>query len=336
MVEIRTEQIIPLKPSIREVYSTSDFEDLKKSIEQVGIINPIHVIPHPIKKGWFQCAIGLHRLQCAKELGLKTVPAIIDDITEPKAVIRNYMEHSLQTKQNPMDICKMILYLKQEGYEYSGIAEEINLKLSTVKKMALLKNLAMPLQNRIKEGKLDWSSAFELRNLSEDKQIQACDEIIKNDLNESEIRQKIAEGSFGEEENKIEGSYERCFICGEMHPYRETRSKQICIPCIRNQAEKSNNTGYKTNSSNWVSECGKGFPTKNLAIRHEESCSECKRMKANPNAKLYKKYAEILNCLSCNTKDCYHCKRLSEFTQRVERIMGFRQYMGYSKLKRRR
>ncbi len=72
----------------KEFDRDSSFEELKKSINTHGLMQPIEVVP--IEDGRYELIFGLRRLEAVKELGWKEVPAIVrqrDEIERQMAEI---------------------------------------------------------------------------------------------------------------------------------------------------------------------------------------------------------------------------------------------------------
>ena len=60
-------------------------EELKESIKENGLLEPI--IVRSFSAGTYEIISGHRRVEVCKELGIKTVPSIIRDMTKDEAVI---------------------------------------------------------------------------------------------------------------------------------------------------------------------------------------------------------------------------------------------------------
>jgi small-conductance mechanosensitive channel len=67
----------------REVFDTQDLEQLARSIEAQGLLQPIVVVRNPVT-GQFDVMAGQLRFAACKKLGWKTVPAIVRESTAPE------------------------------------------------------------------------------------------------------------------------------------------------------------------------------------------------------------------------------------------------------------
>lgn len=78
-------------------YSKETFQELTKSIRRIGVNSPI-VVTRKNKDGMHVIIDGDHRLEAAKEAGLETIPAYIDETVDPDN--SNYKEKALNYIHN--------------------------------------------------------------------------------------------------------------------------------------------------------------------------------------------------------------------------------------------
>lgn len=235
-------KIEPMKEVERQVYDPNKLKRLREDIRRHGIHNAIHVIKKPKSKDRYETFIGIHRLKCAKALTEKDrqfsyVPVIIENISREEAIAKGFRDNNLQEPINPMDTARTIKILKGHGLNYEKTAKMLfgsEKHLSLVKQYARLLHLPLPVQNRVKEGRIPWSNAILLVKLmNDDKIVEACEFSITHNLGRNEIKERIRSGDFGEISRKIQGNPTRCFSCGEMTSYKNSRSKQICLDCLK-------------------------------------------------------------------------------------------------------
>ena len=132
--EIPIEEIVPNPYQPRKVFSEKSLEELKNSIESYGVLQPITVR----KKGdKFELVAGERRLRAAKLANLKTIPAILYDMSdETSAVLAllenlqredlNFIEEALGKNQstiaNKLRILKLPQSIKESLVE-NGLTE---------------------------------------------------------------------------------------------------------------------------------------------------------------------------------------------------------------------
>jgi len=94
--ELPLGQLVSSKLNVRRHANEEDVTELANSIEEQGVIEPIIVRP---KDGKYEVIVGQLRVRAAKEAGLKTIPAIVKEMTDEQArlesLIENIQRHSL-------------------------------------------------------------------------------------------------------------------------------------------------------------------------------------------------------------------------------------------------
>ena len=83
----------------------TSLDDLAKSIQEKGLLNPIMV--REMSKGKYDLVAGQRRFLACKKIGLETMPAIIrDDLTDTDATIISLIENVQRADMNPIDKAK--------------------------------------------------------------------------------------------------------------------------------------------------------------------------------------------------------------------------------------
>lgn len=95
IINIEINRLIDFREGQPFSYSDEDYEELKESIQKNGIYNPILV--REIENNMYEIIDGHHRVQCAKELNIDTVTAIVKDCEDNNKA--NYMLLELTLKQ---------------------------------------------------------------------------------------------------------------------------------------------------------------------------------------------------------------------------------------------
>ncbi|MFD2045639.1 ParB/RepB/Spo0J family partition protein [Ornithinibacillus salinisoli] len=102
----------PYQP--RKTFDTEAIEELKDSILEYGIIQPITV--RKSIKG-FEIVVGERRYRAAKEAGLKEIPVIIKDLTDEKMMEFALLENLQREDLTPIE----------EAYAYSNLMNELKI-----------------------------------------------------------------------------------------------------------------------------------------------------------------------------------------------------------------
>jgi len=154
--QIRTESI-----------SKEDFESLKSSIQKHGLKVPIFVRLAPAVEGKYQVIAGFNRLRASKELNIKTIKAIFNNIKDEEAYVVSEIENLIRTQLSFFDMLCYIKKLETRGLSSKDIAERLDKHYRTIN---LYKQIGdnERLTNLVKEGKTNFFGATQLIKLPAD------------------------------------------------------------------------------------------------------------------------------------------------------------------------
>lgn len=190
-VNIPTEKIHSFKGHPYKVLDNEEMELLTESIKEQGILSPIIVRPIEEAEKEYEVISGHRRLHAAVKAGMKTVPALIYDITRDEAAImlvdsNLHREHILPSEKAFAYKLKMDA-LKHQGKTSSQvgtklrtdeiIAEQSGESRNQIQRYIRLTNLIPELLELVDEGKIALTPAVELSYLAEDQQYVLLDTI---------------------------------------------------------------------------------------------------------------------------------------------------------------
>ena len=145
--------------------SPDDFQSLKESIHQDGLICPILLT---FEGSNFILVSGLNRLRAAQALGWSAIPAIITSADSTRAAILNITENIARGKTNPIDEAWAIQNLIHKHTKtLTDISQLLNRPESWVASRLALLELPLALQDLIQNGQLSVAAAKELALLED-------------------------------------------------------------------------------------------------------------------------------------------------------------------------
>ena len=190
--QIPLSEIRPFKNHPFKVVDDELMQQTIDSIMQVGILNPAIIRPMP--EGGYEMVAGHRRLHAADLAGLKTIPAIVRDLTDDEAVIL-MMDSNLQREEILPSERAMAYKMKLEALKHQGartdltsaqvapklstalIGEQDNVSKDTVKRYIRLTELDPKLQQMVDEKKIALTPAVELSYLKPEEQSLLLDTI---------------------------------------------------------------------------------------------------------------------------------------------------------------
>ena len=187
---IKIIEIEPNRNQPRRNFPQESIEELAKSIEKYGVIQPIIVTK---KDGYYEIVAGERRWRASKKAGLKEMPCIVRESDERKnkeiALIENIQREDL----NPIDKARGFRQLLDDyGMTQQQLADTIGLNRTTVTNTLRLLNLDERVMQLAIEGKLTEGHCRSLLGIEDpEKQYSAAIRIIEKGETVRDIEQKI-------------------------------------------------------------------------------------------------------------------------------------------------
>ena len=188
----------PLQP--RRAFSEAGLKELADSIRSSGIVQPVLVRKVEAR---FQLIVGERRWRAARLAGLKSVPAVVRDLTDRDALELALTENLLREDLNPLEVAHGYQLL-QDKFEltHEEIAARLGVNRSTVTNTLRLLRLPPEVQSMIASGALSSGHARALLGLqSADTQASLAQLIAKRGLSVRQVESMVAQA----ESNKPSG-----------------------------------------------------------------------------------------------------------------------------------
>ena len=181
-MKIKFENLIPNKYNPRKTFRSASLEELKESIKNYGLIEPLVV--RPLNEGKYEVICGMRRYYALKDLAIKEVDCHIKDVNDMEAIDLAFMENLQRESLTPIEEGKMYetrlkIFPDYEDLGSLGntIPRNTNLlkKLSalyaisesTIRNRLSLLNLPKELQNEIENSELPLTIAYEIARLNQ-------------------------------------------------------------------------------------------------------------------------------------------------------------------------
>lgn len=184
--EIKIKDLRPNPYQPRKTFLPGAIEELKESILQHGILQPL-IVRKSIKG--FEIVVGERRFRAAKEAGLSTVPAVVRDLTEQQmmelALLENLQREDLSPIEEATAYQSLLDHLKMTQEELS---KRLGKSRPHIANHLRLLSLPDPIQTLISEGKLSMGHGRTLLGLKKkDKLTLLAEKIMKEQLNVRQV-----------------------------------------------------------------------------------------------------------------------------------------------------
>lgn len=158
--QVRDTQIQP-----RMDYNSEKLEELKASIKEKGILQPILV--REVSDG-YEVIAGERRLRAARELSLQEVPVIIRKVSAQEAFILALIENIQREELNAIEEAKAFERLVLEfGLTQEDVAKSVGKKRSSISNTLRLLKLPQEIQDAVFSGEVSMGHARTLLSIED-------------------------------------------------------------------------------------------------------------------------------------------------------------------------
>jgi ParB family chromosome partitioning protein len=169
IVDVEIDEIAenPYQPRTR--MSESSLEDLRQSISEKGVLQPVILRR---KAGRYELVAGARRLRAARLANLRTVPAVVRQVSDSEALEIALVENIQREDLNPLDEARGYRELiKRFKLTQEQLAKKLGRDRSTIANSLRLLNLADEARRGLEEGKITVGHARALLGLDDVKQV---------------------------------------------------------------------------------------------------------------------------------------------------------------------
>jgi ParB family chromosome partitioning protein len=162
-IEISKIHTNPKQP--RTVFDAKGLEELKQSIVENGVIQPITVRR---KDGGYELVTGERRLRAAIDLGYDGIPAYVIDVKSEEKMLELALVENVQREDlNPIELAKAYEQLQTE-YRLSQeeVARKVGKDRATVANFIRLLKLPVDVQESVAKGEISMGHARAITGLS--------------------------------------------------------------------------------------------------------------------------------------------------------------------------
>lgn len=235
--EISVKEIRPNPYQPRKVFQKEAIEELKQSIIEHGILQPI-ILRKTIKG--YEIVVGERRFRAAKEAALETVPAVVRELSEQQMMELAVLENLQREDLNPIE----------EGIAYQTLMEKLKITQEELAKRLgksrphlanHIRLLSLPpkIQELISAGKISMGHGRALLGLrKKDKLPFLVEKTLKEALNVRQLEQLIQQmNEIVPRETKKESKTKDVFIRERETTLRERFGTTVNIKQTKNKGK---------------------------------------------------------------------------------------------------
>lgn len=224
----------PYQP--RKAFSEVEMGELSRSIQNYGVIQPIIVRPFENK---YQIVAGERRFRACKMLGLKEIPAIIQEINDERAaeisVIENLQRQELNFFEEANAYSQLISFF---GFTQEEIASRLGRSQSAIANKLRLLKLPEQVRDKISPDMISERHARALLKINTtEMQLAILNQIYEKDLTVKQTENlvlKASQNNIPQEDNKSEPGQNFSLVI---------RDARIFLNTIRETVKRAKQTG---------------------------------------------------------------------------------------------
>ena len=177
--------IVPNPNQPRRVFDDAKLDELAKSIEASGMLQPLVV---RTRAGGYELIAGERRLRAARRLGLSEVPIIIHETADPNSLLLALIENLQREDLSPIEEAAAFAELQEQfNLTQEQVAEKVGRSRSAVTNSLRLLSLPDPIKEHVSRGELAAGQARALLGLRDRSMLAAAArEVMGKDLSTRE------------------------------------------------------------------------------------------------------------------------------------------------------
>ena len=179
----------PFQP--REIMKVDALEQLAESIKSEGVIQPIVV--RQKTRDSYEIIAGERRFRASKLAGMKTIPAIVKNISDESALTVALIENIQRENLNPVEESRALRRLSEElNLTHLELAERVGKSRTSVTNMLRLLTLNDDVQEMLEQGSIEVGHAKALLAVKGAKQTKLALLVAEKGLSVREVENLVA------------------------------------------------------------------------------------------------------------------------------------------------
>jgi len=189
-LELPIEEIVPNKYQPRGGFDPDLLKELAQSIKSDGVIQPIIVRK---AGGLYQLITGERRWRAAKLAGLKSIPAVVRDVSEYKTLEMALIENVQREDLNPIEEASAFASLIEDFHlTQEEVAQRVGKDRSSIANYLRLLKLPTEIKDKLQKQQLSMGHARALITLEKAReQIELANRIVADQLNVRQVESLI-------------------------------------------------------------------------------------------------------------------------------------------------
>ena len=189
MISITDIQKNPYQP--RKEFDREKLDELAQSIKENGVIQPIIVRQSPVIG--YEILAGERRYRASLLAGLKSIPAVVKQLSDQEMMIQSIIENLQRENLNPIEEARAYESLVDKGFTHAEIADKMGKSRPYISNSIRLLSLPEQILSEVENGKLSQAHARSLVGLNKEQQDYFLQRIIEEDISVRKLEALLTE-----------------------------------------------------------------------------------------------------------------------------------------------
>jgi ParB/RepB/Spo0J family partition protein len=175
----------------RTVFDVDALHELAASVREHGVLQPILV--RPLGQNRYQLVAGERRWRAAREAGLATIPALVEDLDDDTALEISIIENLQREDLSPLEEAAMYdRMVREHGYSIRKLAEKLGKDKGYLENRLRLADAPKEIRDLVSVRKDTLSHAYELLKVTDEKKRRRlAARVASGELSLVKLREKI-------------------------------------------------------------------------------------------------------------------------------------------------
>jgi ParB/RepB/Spo0J family partition protein len=175
----------------RTIFDAEALHELAASVREHGVLQPILV--RPLGSNRYQLVAGERRWRAAKEAGLVTIPALVEELDDDTALEISIIENLQREDLSPLEEAAMYdRMVREHGYSIRKLAEKLGKDKGYLENRLRLADAPAEIRDLVSVRKDTLSHAYELLKVTDDrKRRRLAARVASGELSLVKLREKI-------------------------------------------------------------------------------------------------------------------------------------------------
>lgn len=235
--EIHLNEITPNPYQPRKTFSEKGLEELKQSIIEHGVLQPI-IVRKNIKG--YEIVVGERRYRAAKAANLETIPAVVREFTDEQMMELAVIENLQREDLSPIDEANAYqMLLKNLGITQEELAKRLGKSRPYIANQIRLLSLPVSIQTKIENGELSVGHGRALLGLKRKEWMEkVVEKTIKEGLNVRQLEELVQKLNKNvSRETKKQKPKKDVFLLEKERTLREKLGTTVTIKKMKNKGK---------------------------------------------------------------------------------------------------